>query len=281
MNPFKNRVVGYLIWRFVLRKPKFRAVLQRVLIRQRQITLTLLGADLVIDTRLEMGYHRAARLQADSIVFRDEVPKLLLVASLLRPGTTFVDCGANVGLWSFNVARLAPLHPGLKVLAFEAHPDTFARLARGAARYPAVSCHNVALSTGTGFIEMSEGAGSGTFGVDTSFTIGGTARRVATRALDDFIAGIADMVVKIDVEGHEYEVLQGAATALAEGRIRAVLIDGIAAGTRALAHAFLRARGYDVLDAASLAVATEDHDRIIAMRRIATAPVAGPLSSTL
>ena len=254
MNLYRSRIASYLIWRLVLCNPGFRRRLQSVLIRDRTETRTLIGAPVCMNARSEIGYWRAATQQTANVLFRDEVPQMLTVASLLGEGSVFVDCGANVGLWSANMARLRGVHRGLRILAFEANPDTFARLQRTLAGVAGASAHNVALSDRTRTLEMAEGAVSGVFGVEGGdFKIAGTARAVAARPLDEFLTGERDIVMKIDVEGHELEVLQGAGEALARGRVRAVYIDGYDKAKGAAIAAMLEGHGFRLLNGRTLA----------------------------
>lgn len=145
---------------------------------------------------------------------------------MLRPGTTFADVGANVGLWSANAARLADVHPGLSVLAFEPNPDTFIRLSATLRHHDCVTAHNTALSNKAETLSMVPGAVSGVFGVYKShFQIPTEAVSIPAVPLDGYLVGHSDIVIKIDVEGHELEVLEGAQDALTSGRVRAVFID--------------------------------------------------------
>src|SRR5689334_21900095 len=51
---------------------------------------------------------------------------LEILRRLLRPGQVFVDCGANIGLWSISAAAVVGTQG--QVYAFEPNPTTYAKL---------------------------------------------------------------------------------------------------------------------------------------------------------
>jgi FkbM family methyltransferase len=143
-------------------------------------------------------------------------PELHLVRHFVEPGTTAIDIGASFGMYSTELARYAD-----KVVAFEANPDVAAVTRRVVPRN--VDVINVALSSRAGSASLrmmrnSKGTGvteAGTIAhdlLDDPFVI-----PVETRRLDDFTIGRCSFI-KIDVEGHEEDVLQGAETLIARDR---------------------------------------------------------------
>lgn len=122
--------------------------------------------------------------------------------------TLFVDIGANNGLYSIDVLHTLP---DIKAVAFE--PDT-----RNLAQLYAnlflneiedrVEIHNVALSNTVGSVRFHrherENRGRSMIAADGE-------RSVAVAMLDDIITCAGQTVgIKIDVEGHELKVLDGA-----------------------------------------------------------------------
>jgi FkbM family methyltransferase len=143
-------------------------------------------------------------------------PELDLVRLLLRPGDVFVDAGANVGL--FSLVAAASVGPGGRVVACEPAPRMRAMLEHNALLngFGWVEAHGVALAEQPGSAEMVifEGAGSGLSSFSPAAPEGGRRRIVPVTTLDDLVpAHEAPRVsaVKIDVEGAEVRVLQGAA----------------------------------------------------------------------
>ena len=145
------------------------------------------------------------------------------VRSLLRPGATFVDAGANVGWFSLLAARL--VGPSGRVLAVDPNPLNCDRARRGAKDngFENVDVFAVALSDRTGVVALETDGSNGRIvpvdgpppqPVKANFV-------VAARTLDSLLndAGVTHVdVVKLDVEGAEPLVLAGAAEMLARDR---------------------------------------------------------------
>jgi FkbM family methyltransferase len=132
----------------------------------------------------------------------------------LRPGGVFVDAGANIGAYSILAARL--VGPEGRVASFEAHPITFGFLERSIALngFSQVQARNLALGAAPGRVRLAfNPANPGETHVADD---GGTAApgaEVAVATLDSALAeaGITRVdYLKIDVEGFELPVLQGA-----------------------------------------------------------------------
>jgi FkbM family methyltransferase len=127
---------------------------------------------------------------------------------LYRPGTNIVDAGANLGLHSIALAKIAS--PGATVFAFEPHPEIYGLVTANTAAYPGVHCVNKALSNTARAFHMPsvidwENAGGCNLGTEAS--PGGY--EVQSVALDDL--GIENVgLMKIDVEGHELACIEGA-----------------------------------------------------------------------
>jgi FkbM family methyltransferase len=136
----------------------------------------------------------------------------------IRPGTVFVDGGANIGFYSILAARLAG--PDGRVVAFEMMPDTAAVLRRHIAANGATTIEVIerALSDRSGS-RVRASVEPGQHG-QASIVNDGSERRhsieVETITLDEALAdcGAIDLI-KLDLEGAEYVALQGAAAVLA------------------------------------------------------------------
>jgi FkbM family methyltransferase len=139
-------------------------------------------------------------------------PEHAFLLAYLRPGDAVVDVGANQGMMSLTAA--SAVGPTGAVFAFEPHPLTFARLhhnlkINGAAT---VSATNVAVGSSEGtvaFADESDDSGN-------SVTSDGPLT-VPVQTLDRLLAGGTQQIamLKIDVEGYEKFVLEGAAQTLA------------------------------------------------------------------
>jgi FkbM family methyltransferase len=144
-----------------------------------------------------------------------DLPEMLVWRRVLEPGGLFVDVGANVGSYTIWAAEL-----GAEVIALEPADDTFALLVE-----------NMALN---GYhVDTVHAAAGATCGV-ARFTAGRDAGNcldphgpVETRlvTVDSLIQGRTVAGMKIDVEGFEFEVLQGCERALSEHRIGLIQLE--------------------------------------------------------
>jgi FkbM family methyltransferase len=150
------------------------------------------------------------------LVGRGELPEAeehALIAPFLKPGMTFVDIGANVGTYALYVAVKAG--PSARVIAFEPHSRTFAKLAYNLAAnaVPNVVAKNLAIAAETGTMELYSDGG-GNIGHASLLKEGAGAVRstqaVQVMPLAGVLAGEGIETVdllKIDVEGFEDRAL--------------------------------------------------------------------------
>jgi FkbM family methyltransferase len=178
------------------------------------------------------------------------------VLGFLRPGSVAIDVGANLGEWTVPLARA--VGPAGRVIAVEPAPRSAAALeatlAANALRQAEVVRCAVGDHDGSAELAMpivtSARIDTGTARVGPACT-GHEALRVPLRSLDSLAAehrrDRADLI-KIDVEGHERQVLDGAAGILARWRPVLVVETGHEAeGSRAAIHDRLQALGYRML----------------------------------
>jgi FkbM family methyltransferase len=171
------------------------------------------------------------RLQAEVFLLRRYEPGLMaLLERRLRPGGTMLDVGAHVGLIALQAAALrrGAVH------AFEPNPLNAARLRRNAELNPdlAVTVHELAVGAREGEVDLVWEAGhtdmaGGRVGAASGGNPGSSAR-VSMTTLDAFAEGhaIASVdVLKLDVEGHEPAVLDGAGRLLSERRIECLVCE--------------------------------------------------------
>jgi FkbM family methyltransferase len=151
--------------------------------------------------------------------FKRGEPEIHLIRHLIEPGTTALDIGCSIGLYAAEMAR----HAG-KVIAFEANPAV-AQFARTVAARN-VEVINVALSSAAGRAALKIPRNPKGETIDELATIEASnplhasdaaATEVEMKRLDDFnIANCS--FIKIDVEGHEEAVLDGASALIASQR---------------------------------------------------------------
>jgi FkbM family methyltransferase len=129
------------------------------------------------------------------------------LSALVPTGKLAIDAGANVGVYSYWIARSAS-----EVVAFEPQPRLAKRLA--ASGIPGVTVHNVALSDADGVAELHvpRSSYSGIASLK-ELDVPANTVQVHLATLDSF--ELADVgFFKIDVEGHEEPLLHGAEESL-------------------------------------------------------------------
>jgi FkbM family methyltransferase len=148
------------------------------------------------------------------------------LAALDRP-FTFVDIGANQGLYSLLAARNPHC---VTAIAFEPVAATFALLRdnimlNGAAATIRPVHAAVSLQSGTARI-ATDGAHSGVASLRDAATAGGEEIRVLGIAgVDTLLEGAKPLIVKIDVEGHEATVVQALMASAHRDRIQAIFYE--------------------------------------------------------
>lgn len=178
---------------------------------------------------------------------KEEEEDLAALRRVLRPGETFVDCGASIGLWTLTAATAVGAQG--RVFSFEPNPMAFDKLSqniRANAPGEVVIALCAACGRETGMMPFlcSDEHNNSRMAEEADGDVMFVPVRTLDAALDGKIAGI-----KIDVEGSEYDVLLGARGIL--GRWRpwlCVEFHSALAGAGRLgnwrAHRFLRDLGY-------------------------------------
>jgi len=193
-----------------------------------------------------------------------------------RPGT-ILDVGAHDGLLTLPLARL----PGARVLAFEPLPAAHARLAAACAGLSNVVLRREALGAAPGMLTLSVPVLDGepaeqwaSLAKDYSAFASVTAERHEVQVITIDSLGLHDVAhVKVDAEGFEQEVLEGARATLLRCRpvLSLELEERHRAGATRDVPALLAALGYETrfwlegamrplaaFDAATMQVASPD-----------------------
>lgn len=154
-----------------------------------------------------------------------EFSDMAFVLHLLRPGDLFVDVGANIGSYTVLTSAVC----GARTIAIEPDPDTMHSLRK-----------NVIANDMEGRVTLIAAAVGAELG-SVSFTIGrdttnkvadaldGNTRVVNVRTLDDILTIDSPVLIKTDVEGYEAQVVAGSLKTLANGSLRALLIETVEA----------------------------------------------------
>lgn len=150
-----------------------------------------------------------------------EFADMAFLLHFLRRGDIFADVGANIGSYSI----LASAVRGATSIAFEPDPGTFASLKRNVMLNgieELTMLHETALGATAGQVEF-------TTGLDTTNHVADNAsdqtRTVSMVTLDQVLENRRPIMMKMDVEGFEFDVLQGALRTLASSELQAVLTE--------------------------------------------------------
>ncbi len=189
----------------------------------------------------------AAQIYDDVIVW--EQPIQYMARDILRPGDTVFDVGGNVGGLSIAFSRI--VGPNGRVVAFECNPAMIAVFKR-----------TVDLNTASNvfLVEKAAYRKSGEellFNLDPSFysaasslvqrSAGSEVIKVSTISLDD-IDGPPPRLIKLDVEGAEFDVLTGAHNLLIQQNPAVILEYTFVHDIRRDPLALLEALGYTFYD---------------------------------
>lgn len=149
---------------------------------------------------------------------------------VLRPEDTFVDIGANVGSYTL----LASAAVGASTFAYEPIPGTFNKLidnVRLNRIEDRVQAFNIGLAQQGGSIRFTSDLNTVNHAVANGELSAGSVE-VQVRTLDDTLAGRGAHIIKIDVEGYETPVLEGARETIRNSMLRAVIMELNGSGQR-------------------------------------------------
>ena len=173
---------------------------------------------------IESDILKSAKAESGALKHRWRV--LELGMDLISPGSRVIDVGANIGVYALPWAAM---NADVTVHCFEPNSAVRARLTRNVTLNrltTRIRVHTEALSdhAGTATLYGSDDMSSLNKGVHT-----GAGRAVPTEVplarLDDILAieGPPVSLIKIDVQGHELEVLRGANTVISHHRPALIL----------------------------------------------------------
>ncbi|MFO0261073.1 MAG: FkbM family methyltransferase [Planctomycetota bacterium] len=152
---------------------------------------------------------------------------MAFLAHFLRPEDCFFDIGANSGAYTLLASKVL----GARTCSFEPVPSTFDRLRMNCIINQLgtlVRLENCALGANEGEVDFTVEKDCMNHALTHSTS---SSVKVKVRKADDFVQE-APSLLKIDVEGFEYSVLQGAAKVLQTRRLEAIIIELNGSGAR-------------------------------------------------
>lgn len=171
----------------------------------------------ILDRRLgsrfpESVYHGEERARAWSS------EKHLVPYMVVDRDACFLDVGANKGMWALWMAKR-----GYEVHAFEPNPLTFDILRRRSRHFPTITPHNCALGEkqGTALLHIHHQSGHDSL-VRMYEDYAGLKMRVPVKTLDDYHFSNVGLI-KIDTEGYELPILNGAIKTICRNSPRLII----------------------------------------------------------
>jgi len=143
---------------------------------------------------------------------------------LLRAGDLFVDVGANIGSYTVLASKVV----GANSFAIEPVPETYQRLCRN------ININDISLLVDSrccaagknhGLIKFSSDMDTTNQVVDGNYL--GNSMEVPVESLDHILEKLQPTLIKIDVEGFEPEVIEGARKTLTLDCVLAVLLETV------------------------------------------------------
>lgn len=146
-----------------------------------------------------------------------------IICQYAESGLTFVDVGAHYGFYSLLIARSIPKS---KVIAIEPVDENFEVLKKNIElnKFKNISAYKLAASDKEGIkkLQITEASDScGFYGHPLTKTV--EVRKIKTVYLDKFLKNQKVDILKIDVEGHEMVVLEGAKSILKNKNVKLLI----------------------------------------------------------
>ncbi len=167
---------------------------------------------------------------------------------VLKPGDLFIDIGANIGSYSI----LAASSKDVDVISIEPIPSTFSWLQKNIKindLEKKINAMNIGLADKKGSIKFSSNLDTinHVLSIDEKNL---PAIEVNVSTLDEILKGIFPTIIKIDVEGYEMKVLEGAKNLINCPSLIAIIIELNGGGRRygiedSKIHKLLTSKGFD------------------------------------
>lgn len=149
--------------------------------------------------------------------------EMLFMMHFLRPDDTFVDIGANIGVYSVLASGIS----GARSLAFEPIPSTFSRLKRNM-DYNNLQGRAKLYNMGVGDKEETLVFSNSLDAINhviTDQNFSGSVTNVPVNSLDNLMADETPNLLKIDVEGFEANVINGATETLKRPELKVIIME--------------------------------------------------------
>jgi len=158
----------------------------------------------------------------------NEKAVLSIIKKFAQDGYDLVDVGANVGIHSLTAASA---NAKIEIFSFEPEPSNFNDFIKNISlnNFKNINPFNMGLGNFKGLAELNvnEGWNKGKHSLKVSFSENSKKASILVSLLDDFKVFITSkkIIIKIDVEGFEKEVIEGAKELLNQVQEAVVIIE--------------------------------------------------------
>lgn len=207
--------------------------------RNRQLVRFKTG-DAVLGFTINLDTTKLTQKYMFDHIANGQVPEretILFLARVLEPGDVFIDVGAHIGFYSLFAATV--IGPGGRVISCEPEPNNFADLIRNKEEngFKHIEAHNAAVSDKTGvlplWVNQDNDGGHALWNVgmhpfNSESSKNSMVIDIKTLTLDTLMSqsGIdRAKVIKIDAEGAERMILDGAKDAVLNGAIKFIICE--------------------------------------------------------
>jgi FkbM family methyltransferase len=160
-----------------------------------------------------------------------ELPLSEMIWRSITEADTFLDIGANIGYFTClaNAKNGGPEN----ILSFEAHPKIFSKLKHNVSLWNdnnKIKIHHQAITSkaGTAVLNIPKFF-SENCGVSSLESIEGNEKlesvNVEAVTIDSICNELNNIIIKIDIEGHEVEAFKGATRSFKDGKIKAIFFE--------------------------------------------------------
>jgi FkbM family methyltransferase len=157
-----------------------------------------------------------------------ELEHKIMLERFLKPGMNVLDIGANIGYYA--LMELGLIGPSGRLVAVEPSPSNVELLRRNLAlnNYSDIEVHQVAISDQSGIkpFFLSEMSNLNTFHDNGTglLHLSGKTVDVRTATVPEIMSGRSLDLIRMDVEGHEVEVINGLLPAIERGETSPTII---------------------------------------------------------
>lgn len=249
MVPIIN-TLSFILSHPINRHRKIAAILEWFLWQLRSLsTRGTLVMPFVNDSRL-LVCRRMRGATGNIYVGLHEFNEMSFLLHYLRQGDLFIDVGANVGTYTVLAAKVC----GARCIAFEPDNEAFRNLVANL-KFNNISnlvtVHQIAISDHAGLAFFTAGLGPENRVIPEPFQTDATVQ-VNADTLDHILCNVRPTLMKIDVEGHQGQVISGALNIFKNQSPNAVILEMTSetsgwASSESL-HQFMRTQGFSAVN---------------------------------